>query len=67
MHHADSFLEPLVEDMVDLGIDVWQGVLPQNDIVKLQERKRELAESILSGDEVGTGTFSREDLIEILG
>lgn len=35
MHHADSFLEPIVEDMVDLGIDIWQGVLPQNDISKL--------------------------------
>ena len=38
MHHADSFLEPIVEDMVELGIDIWQGVLPQNDIVKLQEQ-----------------------------
>jgi hypothetical protein len=37
IHHADSFLEPLVEDMAELGIDVWQGVLPQNDIPKLQK------------------------------
>lgn len=36
MHHADSFLEQIVEDMVDLGIDIWQGVLPQNDIKKIQ-------------------------------
>jgi hypothetical protein len=35
MHHADSFLEPVVEDMIDLKIDIWQGVLPQNDIPKL--------------------------------
>ena len=38
MHHADSFLEPIVEDMAELGIDIWQGVLPQNDIVKLQKQ-----------------------------
>jgi uroporphyrinogen-III decarboxylase len=38
MHHADSFLEPIVEDMVEIGIDIWQGVLPQNDIVKLQKQ-----------------------------
>ena len=38
MHHSDSFLEPLVEDMVELGIDIWQGVLPQNDIPKLQKQ-----------------------------
>ena len=38
MHHADSFMEPIVEDMVELGIDIWQGVLPQNDIKKLQKQ-----------------------------
>lgn len=37
-HHADSFCEQIVEDMVDLHIDVWQGVLPQNDIVKIQKQ-----------------------------
>ena len=37
IHHSDSFLEPLMEDMVELGIDVWQGVLPENDIPKLQK------------------------------
>ena len=38
MHHADSFLEPITEDMVELGIDIWQGVLPQNDIPKIQKQ-----------------------------
>ena len=38
VHHSDSFCEPIVEDMIDLHIDVWQGVLPQNDIVKLQNQ-----------------------------
>ena len=38
MHHSDSFLEPIVEDMVELGIDVWEGTLPQNDIIKLSEQ-----------------------------
>ena len=38
MHHSDSFCEPIVEDMVDLGIDIWQGALPQNDIPKLQKQ-----------------------------
>lgn len=37
IHHSDSFCEPIVEDMVDIGIDVWQGVLPTNDIVKLSK------------------------------
>jgi hypothetical protein len=38
IHHADSFLEPIIEDMVEIGIDIWQGALPENDIPKLQEQ-----------------------------
>jgi len=38
LHHADSFLEPIVEDMVELGIDIWQAILPQNDIPKIQKQ-----------------------------
>ncbi|MDR0489999.1 MAG: uroporphyrinogen decarboxylase (URO-D) [Oscillospiraceae bacterium] len=37
MHHADSYCEPIVKDMVDLGIDIWQGVLPSNDIMKIKK------------------------------
>ena len=37
VHHADSFLEPIVEDMANMHISVWQGVLPENDIPKLQK------------------------------
>jgi hypothetical protein len=35
MHHADSFLEPIVDDLVDIGVDIWQGALPQNDIARI--------------------------------
>lgn len=38
IHHADSYLAPIVEDMVEIGIQVWQGVLPENDIPALQKR-----------------------------
>ena len=36
LHHADSYLVPIVDDMVELGIQVWQGTLPENDIPALQ-------------------------------
>ena len=36
MHHADCICQPIVQDMVELGIDVWQGVIPQNDIPEIQ-------------------------------
>jgi hypothetical protein len=40
IHHSDTYLEPLIPDMIELGIDVWQGCIPQNDIVGLQKKYR---------------------------
>jgi hypothetical protein len=37
IHHADSWLEPIVVDMSGIRTDCWQGVLPQNDIGKMQK------------------------------
>ncbi|NLA75314.1 MAG: uroporphyrinogen decarboxylase (URO-D) [Deltaproteobacteria bacterium] len=37
MHHADSFCEPIAQDMVDVGIDIWEGILPSNDIQKIKK------------------------------
>ena len=37
IHHADSYLAPIVEDMVEIGIQCWQGVLPENNIPELQK------------------------------
>ena len=38
----------------------------EENIVKLQERKKELAEQVLSGENVGSGSFTREELLELL-
>ena len=38
IHHGDSFMEPLAEDMAEIGIDIWQGVLPTNDIESLSKK-----------------------------
>lgn len=38
MHHADSYMEPIVEDMAEIGIDIWQGVLPSNNIKAICEK-----------------------------
>ena len=32
MHHSDSYGETLVPYMIEMGIDIWQGVLDTNDI-----------------------------------
>ncbi len=38
MHHADSYLVPIIEDMVEIGIQGWQGVLPENNVAALLEQ-----------------------------
>ncbi len=38
MHHADSYLAPIVEDMAEIGVDIWQGVLPTNPIAEISEQ-----------------------------
>lgn len=38
IHHSDSFCEPIVEDLAEIGVDIWQGVLPTNDIVSITEK-----------------------------
>ena len=37
MHHSDSYAQPLVKDMVELGIDIWQGVIPTNDFAQIKK------------------------------
>lgn len=36
-HHADCYCQGLECDMVDMGIDMWQGVTPSNDIPLIQK------------------------------
>ena len=38
MNHCDCHAQEICEDMVEVGIDVWQGVTPQNDIPGVVER-----------------------------
>ena len=35
IHHGDSYAATLVPDMIDVGIDIWQGVLVSNDVPAL--------------------------------
>lgn len=38
----------------------------EEKIIRLQEKKRELADQLLDAEEIGSGTFSREELLELL-
>lgn len=45
---------------------IVKGTIEEN-IVKLQEKKRELADQILSGESLSTGSMTKEELLELLG
>lgn len=38
IHHADCHCEEVVEDMAEIGIDIWQGAVPENNIPKIQKQ-----------------------------
>ena len=35
VHHSDSYGETIVPEMIEMGIDIWQGALSTNDISKI--------------------------------
>ena len=35
VHHNDAYSANLVPSMIEMGIDIWQGCFPQNDLPKL--------------------------------
>ena len=61
IHHSDSYCDSIIEDLVDLHIDVWQGVLPQNDIPKLQ---KQLAGRMTLMGGIDAAIVDREDSTE---
>ena len=54
------------ENVVSVYKLIAKGTIEEN-IVKLQEKKKELAEQILGGEGMGNGRFDKEELLELLG
>ena len=38
VHHSDSYAATLVPDMIEMGIDIWQGAMSTNNIPELIEK-----------------------------
>jgi hypothetical protein len=60
-HHADCYCMGIENDMVDLGIDMWQGALPSNDIVQVQKNTQ--GKMLLLGG-IDQGVIDRADATE---
>jgi len=66
MHHADCICQPIVTDMVEIGVDIWQGVIAQNDIPEIQrvtEGKLAMVGGI-DGPKVDNDWFTEEQIRE---
>jgi hypothetical protein len=36
-HHCDCYITPFAHEFAEMGVDMWQGALPTNDIVAIQK------------------------------
>ena len=45
---------------------VAQGTIEEK-IIELQNRKKELADKVLSGEELKSGSFTKEEIMDLLG
>lgn len=61
MHHADSYLQPIAGDMLEIGVDIWQGVLPSNDI---QQIKKDTNNKMLLMGGIDASIVDRRDWTE---
>ena len=64
MHHADCICQPIVEDMVEIGIDIWQGAIAQNDICEIQRVTKGKLPMIggIDGPKIDVTGISEEDI-----
>lgn len=62
-HHSDGVCAGVEKDMVEIGIDIWQGVIPANDIE--QVRGNTEGKLLLLGG-IDQQVFDREDYNEEL-
>jgi len=53
------------ENVVSVYKLIAKGTIEEK-IMRLQEKKKELADQLLNAEEIGSGSFSREELLELL-
>ncbi len=60
-HHSDCYIQGIEKDMVDLGIDMWQGALPSNDLKAIRENTQ--GKMLMLGG-IDQGVIDRADATE---
>ena len=60
-HHCDCYATDVAPELVDLGVEMWQGVLPSNDIKRIQ---RETQGKLLLMGGLDQGLIDQADVTE---
>ncbi len=60
-HHSDCYIQGLEKDMLDLGVDMWQGALPSNDLHAIRENTQ--GKMLMLGG-IDQGVIDRADVTE---
>lgn len=58
VHHSDSYCETFVPDMIDAGIDIWQGAMSTNNFPAIIEKYGDKL-TLMGG--IDNGKIDRED------
>ncbi|MBQ1415569.1 MAG: cobalamin-dependent protein, partial [Lachnospiraceae bacterium] len=64
VHHSDSYCTTLIDDMFEMNIDCWEGVLPSNDIHMLQKKLNDENREFILWGGLDSGVFDRDDSTE---
>ncbi|MCI8594316.1 MAG: uroporphyrinogen decarboxylase [Oscillospiraceae bacterium] len=64
IHHSDSYCATLLDDMFEMGIDCWEGVLPSNGIHDLQKKLNDENREFILWGGLDSGVFDRDDSTE---
>ena len=58
VHHSDSYAATLVPMMIEMGIDIWQGVMTTNDTPELIKK---FGEKITFMGDIDSGPLDHQD------
>ena len=61
MHHSCGYITPIVGDLVEIGVDSWHSVQPNNDLKMLKET---YGNQIIFAGAVSPAVTDREDTTE---
>lgn len=61
IHHSDSYCETFIPEMIEMGIDIWQGAITSNNLPKII---KEYGGQITIMGGIDNGKIDREDWTE---